>query len=152
MAKKFGQFDQETSPTNDDIAIIKEATSGTTKRVTLQNWLPAGNVVTAKIADANVTTAKLASAAVTPVKWTNPYKFSAYRNAAYTPTSGSAIKMPYDAEAFDSNSNFDSTTNYRYTAPVSGFYQFNATTSWNTTTATRTFLSLMKNGSEVHKR
>ena len=28
-----------------------------------------------------------------------------------------------DAESFDSNNNFDSTTNYRYNVPVTGFYQ-----------------------------
>lgn len=55
----------------------------------------------------------------------NPYKFFVYRNAAQN-SSAAFAKINFDAERFDTNNNFDSTTNYRYTAPVSGFYQFNA--------------------------
>ena len=73
----------------------------------------------------------------------NPYKFSAYRNAAWTTTAGLA-KVNFDAENFDTNSNFDSTTNFYYTAPVSGFYQFNSNVSI-TGGATRLGLFLYKN-------
>lgn len=51
----------------------------------------------------------------------NPYKFSVYRNASLTTTSGYQ-KIVLDSEVFDTNNNFASGT---YTVPVSGFYQFN---------------------------
>lgn len=55
----------------------------------------------------------------------NPYKFHV------TQTSGinvgtAATKMSFTTETFDSNSNYDSATNHRYTAPVAGFYHFYA--------------------------
>lgn len=53
----------------------------------------------------------------------NPYKFSAYPSATVA-ISATAQKVALNTENFDTNSNFDSTTNYRYTAPVSGFYLF----------------------------
>lgn len=80
-------------------------TSGTT--------LPAGDIGTADIANA----------AVTPDKWTNPYMFSVYRNAALTP--GADVDIIFDTEDFDTNNNFSTSTG-KYTAPVDGFYQFNA--------------------------
>lgn len=60
----------------------------------------------------------------------NPYKFSAYRNAAQnTGNTGFAI-VNFDTELFDTNNDFDVTTNVgRYTAPVNGFYFFSANVS-----------------------
>lgn len=52
----------------------------------------------------------------------NPYKFSVYRNAAANSGNGAFAKVSFDTELFDTNSNFASGS---YTAPVSGFYQFN---------------------------
>lgn len=79
----------------------------------------------------------------------NPYKFSVYRNAAQNATNGGTAQINYDTELYDTNSNFDSTTNYRYTAPVSGFYWFNARVG--ITVSTRALLSFYKNGSEVYR-
>jgi hypothetical protein len=42
-------------------------------------------------------------------------------------TSGVYTKVPFNAETFDTNSNFDSTTNYRFTPTVAGYYQLNST-------------------------
>lgn len=79
---------------------------------------------------------------------TNPYKFSAYRNAAYTTAAAALTKLPFDTELYDTNGNFDNVTNNRYVAPVAGFYQFNSRTSFTTT---RGILTLYKNGSEVKR-
>jgi len=70
----------------------------------------------------------------------NPYKFHAYRNAAWTATSGLS-KVDFDAEVFDTNNNFASGT---YTVPLTGFYQFNATVTLAGNT-TRIFVSIYKN-------
>ena len=62
------------------------------------------------------------SHAVTAVA--NPYKFLAYQTGtAHTLANTSPTKVVLNTEAYDTNNNFDSTTNYRYTVPVSGFYQ-----------------------------
>lgn len=60
--------------------------------------------------------------------YSNPYKFRVYRNAALSLGTG-AQKVTFDAETFDTNSNFDNATNHRYVAPISGFYFFTATIS-----------------------
>ncbi len=66
----------------------------------------------------------IANMALSTTSISNPYKFRAYRSANFTSTSGADTKVPLNSEVFDTNNNFDSTTNYRYTAPVSGFYWF----------------------------
>lgn len=76
----------------------------------------------------------------------NPYKFRVYRNSAWT-GSASYAKVQFDSEDFDSNSNFDSTTNYRYTAPVTGFYLFSARASNAQTGTGDTAIALYVNGS-----
>lgn len=80
-------------------------------------------------------------------KFSNPYKFFAYRNSAYTPGSGNAIV--YDTEVFDTNGNFN-TANGRYTVPVDGFYQINVMTDQNVSAAPQDpQLQLRKNGTTV---
>lgn len=54
----------------------------------------------------------------------NPYKFRVRRAAAFNSASGGApTKIAFDTEDFDTNNNFTGGT---YTAPVAGFYHFNA--------------------------
>jgi hypothetical protein len=80
----------------------------------------------------------------------NPYKFSAYRNAAQNSGNLTFAIVNFDTELFDTNSNFDVATNVgRYTAPVAGFYQFNARASFTSTTLV--LIALYKNGS-IYKR
>jgi len=86
---------------------------------------------------------------VTPPKWTNPYKFSVYRNAAWTTGNNVLTKVVFDTEIFDTNNNFASGT---YTAPVAGFYLFSAAIGEGSTTSSGIpIVSLYKNGAE-HKR
>lgn len=73
----------------------------------------------------------------------NPYKFSAYRNAAFTISNGSYGKVTFDTEEYDTNNNFASGT---YTAPVTGFYQFNWRVSHNNSGSNRVLSVLYKNG------
>lgn len=105
-------------------------------------------VTTASIAANAVTSAKIASIAYNTASFSNPYKFSAYRSAAYTTVAATSTKLPLSAEYFDTNSNYDAVTNFRYTAPVSGFYFFTGYINVGATT-TRTLLMFYKNGTEI---
>lgn len=52
--------------------------------------------------------------------------FLVYGNANQTGlTSAATTKAAFNVEAFDTNNNFDSTTNYRFTPTVAGYYQLN---------------------------
>lgn len=81
----------------------------------------------------------------------NPYKFSVYLSADQTGIADATFtKVQFNTELFDTNSNYDNATNYRYTAPVTGFYQINAYTSLvsSNNTAVAGIISLYKNGVE----
>lgn len=51
--------------------------------------------------------------------------FSANASGTQTITSASFVKATLSTETFDTNNCFDSTTNYRFTPTVAGYYQFN---------------------------
>jgi hypothetical protein len=72
--------------------------------------------------------------------------FSAYQSSAQTLSSNTWTKINLQTEEWDTNSNFDNTTNYRFTPTVGGYYQVNgavAISSVNTSITT----ALYKNGS-----
>lgn len=74
--------------------------------------------------------------------------FSAYANAAQTLTSGTATKIAVNTKNFDTNTNFDAATNYRFTPTVAGYYQINAGIAWNSgTNNTVSNAMIYKNGS-----
>jgi hypothetical protein len=78
--------------------------------------------------------------------------FSAYANANQTLTSNVATKVILQVEEWDTASAFDSTTNYRFTPTVAGYYQFNAMLRVTAgAVMTDTWVALYKNGS-VYKR
>jgi hypothetical protein len=109
-----------------------------------------GVVNTAQLASAAVTSAKIQSQAVTPAKWTNPYKFLAARTAAHTPGNNGVVA--FETDIFDTSGNLDTTTHVgRYTAPVDGFYQFNANLTFQVSNQTQDIgLYFMKNGTKIN--
>ena len=128
-----------TAADDADILVIEDVSAGNTKKVTR------GNLVK------NIDTAQIEDGAVTIPKISNPYKFSAYLGANQNITSaGVWTKITLNTELFDSNNNFDSTTNYRYVAPINGFYQIDTVVTSTTTGASSTITmtaALYKNGS-----
>ena len=58
--------------------------------------------------------------------------FRAYRSGNQTISAATTTKVALNAETFDTNSNFDSTTNYRFTPTVAGYYQVNGVISFTT--------------------
>ena len=77
---------------------------------------------------------------------TNAPAFSAYLSVSQSLTGGVTTKIAFDAEQFDLTSDYDSTTNYRFTPSVEGYYQVNV--SLYVDLAGRGFVRLYKNGSQ----
>lgn len=73
--------------------------------------------------------------------------FSAYANAAVTLVNSVATKIPLQVEEFDTNNNFDSTTNYRFQPTVAGYYQISGGTTFSPDSSAFRFVWLAKNGS-----
>lgn len=77
----------------------------------------------------------------------NPYKFSAYNSVATTIAAGSSpTKVALQTKIYDTSTNFDATTNYRFTVPIAGFYQFNGGVQLFVTNTVLVFAFLYKNG------
>jgi hypothetical protein len=73
--------------------------------------------------------------------------FSAYRTGSAQSYSGGVYtKINFNAEQFDTANCYDSTTNYRFTPNVAGYYQFNASCDVGAPD-NRTTAYLYKNGS-----
>jgi hypothetical protein len=77
--------------------------------------------------------------------------FFAYRSGNQSITSGTGTKVAFNAESFDTDNCFDSTTNYRFTPTKSGYYQMNSSIECAGATVTRTVLMFFKNGSEYQR-
>ena len=72
--------------------------------------------------------------------------FSAYQTGtAQVVGAGVWTKIVINTEEFDTNSNFDSTTNYRFTPTVAGYYQVSATIQYAGDATTGA--AIYKNGS-----
>ena len=74
--------------------------------------------------------------------------FSAYRNTNQNISQNTYTKVQLNTESFDTNSNFDSVTNYRFTPTVAGYYQLNGQVQFNTA-STVLFIAIYKNGSQA---
>ena len=73
--------------------------------------------------------------------------FSAYQSTGQTLAATTFTKILFQTEEFDTNNNFDSTTNYRFTPTVAGYYQVNGSLSKLSGT-TEIFPTIYKNGVE----
>jgi hypothetical protein len=110
------------------------------------NAIPAtaGAVNSTYITDAAVTQAKLGAGVAG-----NGPAFRAHNNATQTLTASTWTKVQLQVEDFDTASCFDSTTNYRFTPNVAGYYQVNAVVSHNFDGSNATVIrtGIYKNGS-----
>jgi hypothetical protein len=118
--------------------IIAGNTSGT---ITLDAPNVAGTtVLTLPTANGTVlTTANTFSAGTGPA-------FSAYLNTSPVITAATFTKISCNTEEFDTNSNYDNSTNYRFTPTVAGYYMITACVGF-TGTITRGLTLIYKNGS-----
>lgn len=73
--------------------------------------------------------------------------FSAYMgNSSQSVTSNVDTKIRFDSEEYDTANCFDSTTNYRFTPNVAGYYQFSLSTSFSGSSVTNNEIAFYKNG------
>lgn len=76
----------------------------------------------------------------------NPYKFSVYRAAAHN-SAGSYTKVDHDTTLYDTGGNISGSD--KFTAPVAGFYYFNAQAGNTVAGSTAIFSALYKNGAQA---
>lgn len=76
--------------------------------------------------------------------------FSAYKTGSQTVSNATATKVILDSEFFDTANCFDSTTNYRFTPNIAGYYQINGNLYAKGTTSASTVIAFIyKNGSAL---
>jgi hypothetical protein len=77
--------------------------------------------------------------------------FSAYLSSSQTLSSLTLTKLQFNVEEFDTNSNYDNATNYRFTPTVAGYYQISLSagvaTTGSTVANTQLTVNIFKNGS-----
>ena len=109
-----------------------------------------GSVTLQEPSTASNVTATLPAATGTVMVSGNMPAFSAYATVSQSLTAATFTKVQLNNEEFDTNSCFDSTTNYRFQPNVAGYYQINASIIM-TGTISRMFCSIYKNGSEYKR-
>lgn len=78
----------------------------------------------------------------------NPTKFLVYRNAALNSSTSVFVKTDFDTVMFDTGSNFDTVTNFRFTVTIAGFYNLAWLVAFNQAQSGNDGVSaLYKNGS-----
>jgi hypothetical protein len=108
-----------------------------------------GSVTIQEPATASNFTQTLPAATGTVMVSGNMPAFAAYSSGGFTLGGGVWTKIILDNEEFDTNNYFDSSTNYRFTPLIAGYYQFNGKVFQASTNSTRMLCALYKNGSEV---
>ena len=108
-----------------------------------------GTLTSPTINTATIATPTITNASITVASTAAP-AFSAYRASNQSISFYAWTKAALNGEDFDTNNNFDPTTNYRFTPTVAGYYQFNGVVAvQSSSTLTRVILALWKNNSQV---
>jgi hypothetical protein len=110
-----------------------------------------GAITLAAPAVSGTNTATLPAATGTVMVSGNMPAFSAYVTGNQSIANATFVKAQLNTKEFDTNNNFDSTTNYRFTPTVAGYYQINGNISFSGTALTVILLSIYKNGSEYKR-
>ena len=105
-----------------------------------------GAITLAAPAVAGTNTATLPAATGTVMVSGNMPAFSAYQSTTQSVNSGTFTKIQLQTEEFDTSSAFDSTTNYRFTPQVAGYYQVSGNVGYSFTIG-QNVITVYKNGS-----
>lgn len=73
--------------------------------------------------------------------------FRAYSNNSQSIATATTTKIQFNVEDYDTNNNFDNTTNYRFTPTVAGYYQVNLAVGFAAMSVGEIILQINKNGS-----
>ena len=73
--------------------------------------------------------------------------FSAYQSTLQSFANGIPTKIQFQTKEFDTNTNYDNATNYRFTPTVAGYYQVNGGIVWAGATSAYGQIVIYKNGS-----
>jgi hypothetical protein len=127
-----------------NIALVSPATGTATFSITTPSGTSTDRTLT--LPDATGTVLSTATAGV-PV---NGPAFSASLSTNQTVTTATTTKLTFNTEEFDTNSNYDNATNYRFTPTVAGYYQINVALSLSDVGvgAQDVLLRLYKNGAQ----
>jgi hypothetical protein len=133
-----------SSPSAPSNSTIQAAVGASNPYIKLANVLVGTNVI--QINNGNVSDLRV-WASISNKNISNPYGFRVYRNAAFSCTASTAVKIPFDTKLYDVGSNVDVTTNVgRFTATQAGKYHFNAATFFTSAGVVRGAIYLFKNG------
>lgn len=77
--------------------------------------------------------------------------FSAYRATNQALSNGVFTKIAFDTEEFDTNSNYDTATNYRFTPNVAGYYLITTEARLSASTLADWSLNIYKNGASFKR-
>jgi hypothetical protein len=75
--------------------------------------------------------------------------FSANTVTAQSFSSSTFTKVQYNVETFDTNSNYDNATNYRFTPTVAGYYQINGNVSFAGSAIGYVQIAIYKNNGQL---
>jgi hypothetical protein len=137
------------SPTGTGTVTINPAAASTMNNVAIgATTALAGRFTGVTSTDLTASTAVGADANKKLVSLVQP-AFSAYMGAGQALSAITNTKLQYNTEVFDTNSNYDPTTNYRFTPTVAGYYQINACYTGASSTAGDFSISISINGTAV---
>ena len=79
--------------------------------------------------------------------------FRAERSSSQSITTSVNVKVQFDSETFDTDSDYDNTTNYRFTPSKAGYYSVTASlfVNWSVSQFSTALVKLYKNGSEYSR-
>jgi len=108
-----------------------------------------GTISATYLTASTITNTQIASAGLYTTKVYNPYKFSVYRAAAANTGNNTPGLITYDQIEFDTGNNYSTSTG-KFTAPISGYYHFEAASGFNATAGYCVFF-LYKNNAEFKR-
>jgi len=126
--------------------VLAGATSGS---ITLEPTAVAGTstLTLPALTGTVLTSASPQSAFPTGIAGTGPAFYAFRATSVQSVSTTTFTKIQFNGESFDTANCFDSSTNYRFTPNVAGYYQINATVNSNYSTLKRLLFQLYKNGS-----
>jgi hypothetical protein len=108
-----------------------------------------GKATTDTLTNKTLTSPTITGATITVASTAAP-AFSAYQSTLQSIANSTFAKLALQTEEFDTNSNYDNVTNYRFTPTVAGYYQVNG--AFGTASAAASLLcSVYKNGADFKR-